>query len=384
MSGSAVVLDEKATTRAPRLARVLELAAIGGVTFVLFPLAWALRAAVGLDDAELAVGFVCFHAAHFVNDPHFSVSYLLFYEDVGARFAGRDVPRAQHARWLVAGVAVPVALVAWSAYALATRDAQAIGWMVQLMYVLVGWHYAKQGFGALTVVCARRGITFDARERVAMLAHCYAGWVLAWANPAAAEGEFEERGVVYWAPARPAWLEVSSGIVFAATTLALLVVLGMRWRRARALPWSELACFFATVWLWTIATSLDPLVRYVIPALHSIQYLFFVWLVRRNQARASEGAPTFGPSPATRIAILAVSAVTLGWVLFHGAPDALDALYVGRAGGADAMGDLGPTPIFAIAYVFVNVHHYFMDFALWRRESPTARWLRDVPRATAD
>ena len=360
---------------APRLARTLELLAIGGITFFLFPLAWLPRASLGLDEAELAVGFVCFHAAHFLNDPHFAVTYFLFYEDASARGRGAGVTRPQHARWLVAGVLVPVALATVLAYALATRDAQSIGWMAQVMYLTVGWHYAKQGFGALTVVTARRGITFTDRERTAMLAHCYAAWAFAWASPSVAAGEFEEKGVVYWAPARPLWLELATGAVFAITTLALAAVLFARWRRTRTLPWAELACFFVTVWIWTIATSLDPLVRYVIPALHSIQYLFFVWLVRRNQARASEH--TFGPSPTTRVAILAVSAMVLGWLLFRGGPAALDALYVARSGGEDRMGDMGPTPFFAVLYVFVNIHHYAMDFVLWRRESPTARWLRD-------
>jgi hypothetical protein len=376
MSATATLDEGVPRAASPRLARIAELLAIGGVTFVLFPLAWLLRAWLGLDSAELAVGFVCFHAAHFLNDPHFSVTYLLFYEDAGARLSGRGVERAQHARWIAAGVVVPVVLVAWAAHALATRDAQSIGWMAQAMYLLVGWHYAKQGFGALTVVCARRGITFAGHERTALLAHCYAAWAFAWASPAAAAGEFEEKGVVYWAPARPEWLVIATGVVLAISTAGVALVLAQRWRRTRTLPWAELACFGVTVWVWTIATSLDPLVRYVIPALHSIQYLYFVWLVRRSQARAAAGEGGFGPSVSARVAVLAVSAVVLGWLLFRGGPAALDALYVARSGGEGAMGDLGATPIFAAAYVVINVHHYFMDFALWRRESPTARWLR--------
>ncbi len=348
---------------------------------MLFPLSWALRSWLGLDEAELAVGFVFFHAAHFLNDPHFSVTYLLFYSDAAQQLRGAGLGPAQHARWILAGVAAPVALVAWAAYALTARDAQAIGWMAQLMYLLVGWHYAKQGFGALIVVCARRGITFARHERAALLGHCYAAWAFAWANPAAPAGELEEKGVVYWAPARPAWLELATGTAFALTALALAVVLGGRTRRGGALPWPELACFVVTVWLWTVATSLDPLVRYAIPALHSVQYLFFVWLVRRNQAR---DAGPFGPSPATRVAVLAASAVALGWLLFRGGPSALDALYVARSGGEVAMGDLGPTPFAAALYVVINVHHYLMDFVLWRRESPVARWLRDIPPSIDD
>lgn len=360
----------------PRLARAMALLAVGGLTLVLFPIAWALRASLGLDGAELIVGFTFFHAAHFLNDPHFAVTYLLFYEDFAARVRDGRGGRSQRARWLLAGVVVPLALAGWSAYALWTRDAEAIGWMVQAMYLLVGWHYGKQGFGVLTVVAARRGITFLPRERQALLAHVYAAWAFAWASPATAAGEFEEKGVVYWAPAHPAWLERVTGGVLSVSTLALVAVLASRWRRERTLPWAELACFVVTIWLWTVATTLDPLVRYAIPALHSIQYLYFVWLVRRNEARAKEGPPTFGPSAAARVSLLAVSALILGWLLLRGGPAALDALYVARSGGPDAMGALGPTPFFAVLYVFVNIHHYFMDFALWRRESPTAEWLR--------
>ena len=37
---------------------------------------------------------------------------------------------------------------------------------------------------------------------------------------------------------------------------------------------------------------------------------------------------------------------------------------------------MGPTPFIAAFFVFLNVHHYFMDFVVWRRENPNTRWLR--------
>jgi hypothetical protein len=353
---------------ATHVARFVEWLAIGGVTFVLFPLAWVLRAALGLDEAELAVGFVCFHAAHFVNDPHFSVTYLLFYERFG------DAVRGRRVRWLVAGILVPIVLVAWAAYAVWARDAQAIGWMAQLMYLTVGWHYAKQGFGALVVIAARRGTTFTSLERNALLAHAYAAWAFAWASPASAAGEFEEKGVVYWAPARPEWLEIATGVLLAISTVAMIVLLARRSIRTRSLPSAELSVFLVTIWLWTIATGLDPLIRYVIPALHSIQYLYFVWLAKRAEARAAVGPEAFGPSVNARLTVLAVSAIVLGWLLFRGGPAALDALFVSRV-GESRVGDMGVTPFFALLYVVVNVHHFFMDWALWRRDSPLAGWL---------
>ena len=378
MTSAFKTVDEM--TDAPRapgpMALLLELLAVGGGTLVLFPLAWRLRARAGLSAAELGVGFVMFHAAHFLNDPHFSVTYLLFYKDARKRALGSELSRAQRARYLLAGFVVPVVLVTWAAFALACRSAQTLGWMVQLMFLLVGWHYAKQGFGVLTVLSARRGVQFSPRERAVILAHCFSAWAFAWANPSSPAGEFEEKGVVYWAPAHPRWLELASGGVLLLSTALLVLALGMKWRRERRLPFTPLLGFLVTIWMWTIYAGLDPLVRYVIPALHSIQYLYFVWLMRRNEARAEEGPPTFGPPVAVRLSALAFSALLLGWALFRGVPSVLDGTFAPSWGaGAEA---LGPTPFFAAFFVVVNIHHYFMDFVIWRRENPETRHLRGL------
>jgi hypothetical protein len=87
------------------------------------PLCWALQRLLGLDRAELAVGFITFHAAHVVNDPHFAVTYLLFYRDVKGRLWSSEVPLAQRLRYLAAGFVVPLLLVIWAGYALITRRA---------------------------------------------------------------------------------------------------------------------------------------------------------------------------------------------------------------------------------------------------------------------
>ncbi len=62
----------------------LEVLATGALTPLLLPLSWLVRSAVPLDDAELAIGFLAFHGAHVLNDPHFAVTYLLFYDDARA------------------------------------------------------------------------------------------------------------------------------------------------------------------------------------------------------------------------------------------------------------------------------------------------------------
>ncbi|MET0591434.1 MAG: hypothetical protein ABW133_01960 [Polyangiaceae bacterium] len=375
-SPDATSLDRAA--RGSQISRLTEFLVTGGATLFLFPISWIVRRKFGLDPSEYAIGFATFYAAYVINDPHFAVTYLLFYKDVRARAFSDAYPYAQRVRFVVAGFVVPVVLLAWALQAIARRDADLLGGMVQLMYMLVGWHYAKQGFGVLTVLSARRGVTLTKHERTAFLAHCFSGWAFAWASPAATAREFEEKGVIYRALAHPRWLEIATASVFALSTVALIVVLAARYRRDhRFLPLAPLVGFLVTIWSWTIFSSADRLLQYVIPALHSIQYLFFVWLMKRNEARAGEGT-AFGRSVAVRLALFAASALALGWVFFHGAPSLLDAITAPpRRLRHTVVDDLGPTPFLAGLFVIVNIHHYFMDHVIWRRENPDTRFLRE-------
>jgi hypothetical protein len=350
-----------------------EFLVVGGLTPLLFPLAWLLRRSFGLDASELAVGFLMFHAAFVINDPHFAVTYILFYRDGFARAFGDAFNARQRARYVVAGILVPGALGVWAVAALSTRSAFALGLMIQLMFLLVGWHYVKQGFGVMIVLAARRGVRFAPLERLAVLAHCFAGWAYAWASPSDPGTEVEEKGVVYMTLAHPHWLEQVTHVVFLATAAVLAAALVQKWRREGRLPLvTPLVALLCSIWTWSIYSNIDPLVVYVIPALHSAQYLYFVWLLRRNEAREREGPPWFGTSARVRVGLLAASAVALGWVLFHGAPSLLDEALVGRRG---RFSPLGPTPYFAAIYTFVNIHHFFMDYVIWRRDNPETRYL---------
>jgi len=364
-----------------RHAAVAEFLLVGGATPLLFLLSWLLRRTVGLSSADLAVGFLFFYGAHLINDPHFAVTYFLFYERARARAFGGEFAPLQRTRYLVAGLLVPGALVAWAATALAARSAYSLGLLIQSMFLLVGWHYVKQGFGVMTVLSARRGVRLLPRERLAILAHCYAGWAYAWASPYDPGKEVEEKGVVYTTIAHPNGLESVTQVVFLATAVLLLGVLADKWRRERRLPiLAPLTALFCSIWPWSIYSSIDPLVVYAIPALHSIQYLYFVWLLKGSEAREREGPPWFERSARTRIGLLAVSALALGWILFHAAPAALDDLLVPRRSRFTA---LGPTPYFAAIFAVVNIHHFFMDYVIWRRDNAKMRYLA-LPRAGED
>jgi hypothetical protein len=355
------------------LPRVVEFLLVGGATPLLFPLAWLLRRTLGLDTAELAVGFLCFHAAHVVNDPHFSVTYLLFYKDVKRRAVGDAWGAAQRIRYVVAGFVVPVVLVVWAGGALVARSAVALGWLIQLMFFLVGWHYVKQGFGVLTALSARNGVRFGTGERRAFLGHALAAWAYAWANPADPGTEMEERGVVFTTlPHGPALERVAFGL-FALSAAIVAAMLVRRFKSTeRFPPLAALLGYFSALWIWTVYSRAEPLVVYAIPALHSLQYLYFVWLLRSGDAHTTERQPFDSRSNVARLALFAVSAVGLAWLVFHGVPETLDAaLFVPRGRRVD-LGNLGAAPCVAAVFVCVNVHHYFMDAVIWRRENRQA------------
>jgi hypothetical protein len=80
---------------------------------------------------------------------------------------------------------------------------------------------------------------------------------------------------------------------------------------------------------------------------------------------------------AVRLGLLALSALGLGFFLFRGLPEFLDTAFVPRLARGAAPDALGETPFFAAIFVVVNIHHYFMDNVIWRRDNPDTGYLRD-------
>ena len=113
---------------------------------------------------------------------------------------------------------------------------------------------------------------------------------------------------------------------------------------------------------------------YVIPALHSVQYLYFVWLMKRNEARAEEGPPAFGRPVAVRLGLLALSALALGWRAVPRRAGVARRRVRARVERRETRSARRPT--LPSLFAFVNIHHYFMDHVIWRRENPDTRHLR--------
>ncbi len=354
-----------------RMMGIAEFLAVGGLSLVILPFAiFAPETSwLGLTGATVAGIWL----VYVINDPHFAASYLIFYRNIRAKLTGQGIAAGERWRYWSAGVVMPGALFGWLAFAMATTSAWMLSWAVQAMFILVGWHYIKQGFGVLVVLSARRGIRFDGRERLAILVHAYSAWALAWTGVERFEGQGDMDGIAYVnfnLPEPVYWLALT---VFWASAAVLLIVLGRKFLAARQWPpLTPFTGFFVTLYLWQVLVNEWLALAFLVPALHSLQYLVFVSRLETGRAReAAKSRPAKGRRHIFlwRIALFAVSALGLGWLIFHAAPNQLDAAV------AYDWETLGPTAFLAAISVFVNIHHYLMDNVIWRRGNPETRHL---------
>ncbi len=361
---------------APAPRRWLEFVLTGGSTLLVLALGRLLGVAVEPDTSLFWVSWATFHGAILVNDPHFASSYLLLYPELAKRLTDSESPPLQRLRYVWAGLVAPLLLIAWVLTSFITRDAVLLGYLIQLMFLLVSWHYVKQGFGVWSVLSARRGVRYTELERRGVLAHCFAAWAFAWSRRASAGGEFSDKGVVYTAPAHPQWLYPAACFLFWTTFLTAAALLIRKWRRdGQHPPLTALFGLLTSLWAWTVFSDMDPFLMYCIPALHSLQYLYFVALRVRGDATQ---ALTFR-SPRTRQIRFAVGAVALGVVMLRVTGEALDVVFPVPPDTAQAW-RFGDTPLFAALVTIVNLHHYFIDNVIWRRDSPAVRALAAAPR----
>lgn len=330
---------------------------LGGASLLVLP--W--MSLVPREDLPIyfAAGLV---AADFINHPHFAHSYQIFYRGFGAKLTPGVLPSGLRARYFVAGIVVPIALLAFLLITLALGDARALGLGGNLMLFLVGWHYAKQGYGMLVLDSVLKRRFFVERDKTIFRWNGYACWILYWllANWYASESELW--GLSYYAFAIPVPALYVAGAIALATTLATLYALGRKALAGRdQLPWTGVVVYATTLYLWLFG-RLHPGVLAFIPVFHSLQYLIVVWRYELNRAKSLGDE-----EPRRRTFGVVVLAGLMGYLGFWAIPGFLD-----DALGFDRVA-LGLTPFMFVAWIFINVHHYFVDNVIWRSENPDTK-----------
>ena len=307
-----------------------------------------------------------------INQPHFAHSYQMFYRNYREKAFGANYPAALRWRYISAGLVVPTVLIAFLAGAALAGSARVLAYGANAMFFLVGWHYVKQGYGILIVDSVQKRLMFSDRAKLIFRANGYASWMVAWlAVNHAFSGRSYYIGLTYFSLPIPAWIYQLSIAIAVLTTAATFLVLLQRWREARGqLPWNGLVAYLTTLYLWVIFVRINPLVLAVVPTFHSLQYLAVVWRYQLNAADRGGAAPA--PAIVSRIlpaqwssfVFFIGAGVLLGYLGFMGIPRSMDTVvpYDRHL--------FGPSLFVFSFYIFINIHHYFLDNVMWRRGNP--------------
>ncbi len=334
---------------------------LGGLSLLLIPVVILMPAS--LTPSLLGFSLIL---ADLVNHPHFAASYQIFYRDFRAKAFGDRFDPGMRLRYAIAGIAVPLAMIAFFVYCLARSDAVLLGLGANLMFFLVGWHYTKQGYGMLVVDSVFRRQFFDDAEKRVLRHNAYACWIFYWVMFNNHFGKAGVWGLEAYAFPLPDWAVIASGGAALVTSALALRVLARRvGPGGKGLPLAGTVAYVVSLYVW-LAARFEPAALLVVPAFHSLQYLLIVGRYEINRTQSLEGATEpLARRVVLRLAGFAAMAVLLGLAGFWWLPKLLEmtVTYDREAFG-------GGFVFMFMFWIFINVHHYFIDNVIWRRENP--------------
>ena len=356
---------------------IIDFLCLGGGSVVLFVILalFAPLEAIGPQVSALALAL-----ATFINFPHFIHSYQIFYQNYWQKAFQTIVPIKLRIRYILSGIVVPSALIFFFGTSVLMNDPHLLGFAGNIMLFFVGWHYVKQGYGMIIVDSVLKGRFFSTFEKNTLLVNAYVCWAFFWllTNWTIAEENFF--GLSYAMLTIPTWSMYAGGVLTACSTgMVIYVLANKRIRDGIKLPFNGTVAYFTALYVW-LALRLDPFFLALIPVSHSLQYLIVVWRYQLN--KTSHSSMAFAATeenslhhiPPTqyiwKFSGFVVSGIVLGYLSFWTIPQLLDSSIPYNHAV------FGETMFLFIFWIFINLHHYFIDNVIWRRENPdTKRFL---------
>jgi hypothetical protein len=348
----------------------------GASILVAVPVFWLIRDKAAAQPTALWLSFVL---SVFINYPHFAHSYQLLYDGIGERILGPNTTRKVSLRYVWAGFVAPGLIGAFLLGAYRAGNVHVLGYAANAVFFSVGWHYVKQGYGVITVLSAIRRIHYSGVEKKLLLLNGYTVWIHSWMTLNVELREQTYYGVKYFLLDLPP-VALTIGFVFTVlTTVVLLVALGRRLMRKQPVSWNGIVGYVSSLYLWVIAFYADPIFMLFVPAFHSLQYLLFVWRYQVNKAHAEATVTERAQislgrrTVVMRVARFVLVGMVLGFIGFMALPALLEA-------------SLTPDPVWGgtvfvfILAAFINLHHYFIDNVIWRRDNEDVRRFLFAPR----
>ncbi|TAE83518.1 MAG: hypothetical protein EAY76_01200 [Alphaproteobacteria bacterium] len=351
----------------------------GGAAFVIVPLLFwmfPLDANGASGYMQVYIASVAFaFLAHIVNHPHFMASYYLMYDDFKNKIAMHRLERSHMAwRYLFAGVIVPVVLIGYLIYAFVAQDNDIFAWGVYVLFFTVGWHYCKQAFGVMLVLSALKGVYYGRLTRRILWINAMLVWFKTWLGgnlyvPNVVYQPMNYQGVSFnnlQIHITPMMMDVLNGFLWLYGGLSLLLVVYVAIKQ-RIRPSLCALLGYSSMYSLLLFSYYHPLWAYMTPFFHSGQYLLFVIAYKRGEHH-HHIHHLHMPIEQSRDQMKRFVGVCfiMGLLSFKGIPGTMEWLTDSHA--LRAVGIMLP---FIYAFdIFINVHHYFIDNVLWRKDNP--------------
>lgn len=355
------------------LGRAADVLMLWGSSLLLLPILALLPA----ETYAGPVAAITLGLAHFINHPHFANSYQLFYRHYSAKLFGTNYSPELRMRYAWAGIGVPLLLIALFLVIPSSFGIESLGIFANLMLLLVGWHYAKQGYGILMLDAVLKGFRFTGREKNTVLVNGHVVWLVTWMQANVALHEHQFWGVTYLTVGIPqAALQVGYALATVGALITGWTLWGATKRQGVSIPFNGFMAYVVSLYVWLLFVRIHPLWLLLVPALHSLQYLAVVWRYQLNyesravpeeEKRSWWARNWHGPeNRRARLAWFAALGVVLGYLGFWWVPELLqqNVSFITPTQGA---------VFFFACWIFINVHHYFLDSVMWRRDNPDMR-----------
>ena len=352
---------------------VVDFLCLGGGSLLLFGL---LAIFMPLEAATPAVSVITLGLANLINHPHFAHSYQIFYQNYWQKISRINPSKNLRIRYIVAGLIVPLALVGFFGTSLLINDAETLSYGANIMLFFVGWHYVKQGYGMLIVDSVLKRKFFVNSEKNILLLNAYSCWIFFWLLTNWTISEQNIWGLKSSTFSIPTLVLYSSGTISTMTTGITIAMLCRKRLFAKShLPFNGLVAYFTSLYIW-MALRLHPFFLFCVPVFHSLQYLIVVWRYQYNKTSCSPVNPTEETNqsplstPLWKFVRFVATGTILGYLGFWAVPQLFDSTIPYNQTA------FGSTLFMFIFWIFINIHHYFIDNVIWRRENPdTKRYL---------
>lgn len=335
----------------------------GGYLLILLPIIFFFP-----KDSEVItqVSLTFLVLANFINHPHFIHSYHIFYRDFFNKLFDENFILKR--KFIFAGVIVPLLMCVFFTYCFLVRKFNLLGYAGNAMVFFVGWHYVKQGYGMLMVSSVLKRNFYTEIEKKILLTNSYIVWIFVWLYGNSLLNERALWGVEYFTIEVPSWMLWLVGIPLAISgVITAFIFIRQCSNDYQKFPKNGVIAYITALYIWLLLPNIHPVLIFIIPAFHSMQYMVVVWRYEINRSvdefhkDTNQNGTVIGIK--RRLINFALLGLVAGGLGFWLAPIMLDSVFEIELSG------FSPTTFIFIFWVFINIHHFFIDNVIWRKEN---------------